>query len=122
MNSKIYPREKYLSRIRPFYDGGTPMTIENLQQSFGSDLRPNNGAKRLGNNSVLKNNGFVRISPEHNKGKFSDIKKYMFSLENLAWRDVINSAGLSAEQRGPNDGRIMWFPPYNLNKPQFCKR
>lgn len=105
---------KLKHRIRPFYDGGTPMTIENLQQSFGNDLRPNNGAKRLGNNSVLKKDGFVRISPEHNKGKFSDIKKYMFSLENLAWRDVINSAGLSAEQRGPNDGRIMWFPPYNL--------
>ena len=108
---------KLKHRIRPFYDGETPISIENLQNSFGSDLRPNNGAQRLGNNSVLKNDGFVRISPEHNKGKFSDIKnikKYMFSLENLAWRDVINSAGLSAEQRGPNYGRIMWFPPYNL--------
>ena len=36
----------------------------------------------------------------------------MFSIENLAWKDF--NGALSDEQRGPNDGRIMWFPPYNL--------
>lgn len=45
-------------------------------------------------------------------------KKYMFSLENLAWR-TSNRPGLSYGdlavcERGPNGGRIMWFPPYNL--------
>ena len=105
---------KLKHRIRPFYDSdGGVITIEDLQNSFG-DLRPNNGAARLQSESVLKNNGFVRISSEHKDGAFNGVKKYMFSIENLAWRDVINTAGLSEEQKGPNNGRIMWFPPYNL--------
>lgn len=107
---------KLKHRIRPFYniDGGV-IGISELQSSFG-DLRPNNGGERLEKYGVLKNNGFVKISPEHKDGVLSDnrIKKYMFSIENLAWRDVITTAGLSEEQKGPNNGRIMWFPPYNL--------
>lgn len=107
---------KLKHRIRPFYDSdGGAISISELQSSFG-DLRPNNGAERLEKFGVLKNNGFVKISPEHKDGQLSDdkIKKYMFSIENLAWRDVITTAGLSEEQKGPNNGRIMWFPPYNL--------
>jgi len=45
-------------------------------------------------------------------------KKYMFSLENLAWR-TSNTPGFSVAdlpvcERGPNGGRVMWFPPYGL--------
>ena len=45
-------------------------------------------------------------------------KKYMFSLENLAWR-TSNRPGLTWSdlpvcERGPNGGRVMWFPPYGL--------
>ena len=45
-------------------------------------------------------------------------KKYMFSLENLAWA-TSNSPGFAVSdlavcERGPNGGRVMWFPPYNL--------
>jgi len=45
-------------------------------------------------------------------------KKYMFSIENLAWR-TSNSPGFSVAdlaicERGPNGGRVMWFPPYGL--------
>lgn len=45
-------------------------------------------------------------------------KKYMFSLENLAWR-TSNTPGLTYNdlptcERGPNGGRVMWFPPYDL--------
>ena len=45
-------------------------------------------------------------------------KKYMFSLENLAWR-TSNTPGFSVSElpvceRGPNGGRVMWFPPYDL--------
>ena len=43
----------------------------------------------------------------------------MFSLENLAWR-TSNRKGftyddLPACEKGPNGGRIMWFPPYDLS-------
>ena len=45
-------------------------------------------------------------------------KKYMFSLENLAWRTSSTPgytvADLPMCERGPNGGRVMWFPPYNL--------
>ena len=45
-------------------------------------------------------------------------KKYMFSIENLAWA-TSNTPGyavsdLAVCERGPNGGRVMWFPPYDL--------
>ena len=45
-------------------------------------------------------------------------KKYMFSFENLAWK-TSNTPGFMVSdlpycERGPNGGRVMWFPPYDL--------
>lgn len=45
-------------------------------------------------------------------------KKYMFSIENLAWK-TSNMPGFMVSdlpycERGPNGGRVMWFPPYDL--------
>jgi hypothetical protein len=42
----------------------------------------------------------------------------MFSIENLAWR-TSNTPGYTVSdlpvcERGPNGGRVMWFPPYGL--------
>ena len=42
----------------------------------------------------------------------------MLSLENLAWR-TSDRPGFTYDdlpvcERGPNGGRIMWFPPYDL--------
>lgn len=47
------------------------------------------------------------------------VKKYMFSIENLVWKNS-NTFGktvmdLPYSERGPNGGRIMWFPPYDLS-------
>jgi hypothetical protein len=67
--------------------------------------------------SVLDDNGFAKISPY--KGDTSDPKRYMFSIENLAWAD--NNPELPACELGSGDlisgkkGRIMWFPPYDIN-------
>lgn len=45
-------------------------------------------------------------------------KKYMFSIENLAWKTSNRSNytvnDLPACERGSNGGRVMWFPPYDL--------
>jgi|TARA_R110000796_G_scaffold74_12_gene293 hypothetical protein len=45
-------------------------------------------------------------------------KKYMFSLENLAWRTSREKGftydDLPACEKGSNGGRVMWFPPYDL--------
>ena len=74
------------------------------------------------NGSVLDDNGMVKIAPyktDNLTRQADNPKKYMFSIENLAW--VGNPAvNLPAVEQGPGDlltgkfGRIMWFPPYDL--------
>ncbi len=70
------------------------------------------------NGSVLDNNGFVKIAP-YATDTPDDPKKYMFSIENLAWSD--NVQDLLPCEVGPGDlmsgkqGRIMWFPPYDIH-------
>lgn len=115
-----YQYSKLKDRIRPFVDdkNGEPKTIGDTQSNYGH-LRTPGGKTNLDSYSVLRSDGFVRITPTHIDGKIFNepVKNYMFSIENLAWRDVtsdINNKSLSPEQRGPNGGRIMWFPPYNL--------
>ena len=67
--------------------------------------------------SVLSNNGFVKNFPTKDDST-TTFKKFMLSLENLAWSD--NLADLPLSEIGPGDllsgtkGRIMWFPPYDL--------
>ena len=110
---------KLKDRIRPFVDEkGEPITVEDTQSNYGN-LRTAEGKTNLESYSVLRSDGFVRITPTHKDGKIFNetIKNYMFSIENLAWRDITpdkTNKSLSPEQRGPNGGRIMWFPPYNL--------
>jgi hypothetical protein len=67
-------------------------------------------------------NGNKDFGPESNivKGKGDGFyaKKYMFSIENLAWK-TSNANGFTYNdlpycERGPNGGRVMWFPPYDL--------
>jgi hypothetical protein len=70
-------------------------------------------------NSVLDDNGFPKISPYVNDLTSTDPKKFMFSIENLAWAD--DYGDLPKCEQGTGDlvsgkkGRIMWFPPYNIN-------
>lgn len=116
--TKHHQYSKLSRRIRPFYGDTEPMQLSSIQGLYGGTMRPNGGDGRLGNFSVLKDNGFVKIASEHNGGaslEGGDVRKYMFSIENLAWRDIdLDGAQISKEQQGPNNGRIMWFPPYNL--------
>ena len=105
--------------------------FQNSSKLLGENiLRPNNGNERLHRFSSLMDNGMVQIAPYRDGMRNGDdakelIKKCMFSIENLAWKDIKkdarvdgysekNGLTLSKEQEGPNGGRIMWFPPYNL--------
>lgn len=68
-------------------------------------------------NSVLDKYGFAKIAPYINDSK-TDAKKFMFSIENLAWHDKfewlpVSERGLGDRTTGKH-GRIMWFPPYNI--------
>lgn len=80
------------------------------------------------NLSVLDDNGFVKVAPyisdRSNKGQGDGIslevgdptvKKYMLSIENLAWQNSEELLKTPACEHGPNGGRIMWFPPYDIN-------
>lgn len=125
-NHHQYSKMKHL--IRPFITDETFTSIGDLQKNW-TMFRTEEGAKRLSDYSVLNKNGMVNITPVKDK---IDVKNCMFSIENLAWKDVLtdkkgkyrlsvegdmqedNDNVLSEEQRGPNGGRIMWFPPYDL--------
>lgn len=67
--------------------------------------------------SVLDEHGFARIGPR--KDESLDVKRFMLSIENLAWSEY--TSNLPAYEVGPGDpdtgtkGRIMWFPPYEIS-------
>ena len=135
---------RMLDAIRPFGDAKSAEELESKEKVSDSGvgfrtLESKNygidgGSKRLDKHGVLNyDNGFVNIAPtakikdyfEHKADdkdrKSVSTKRCMFSIENLAWRDSkskydqFEAYGLSAEQRGPLGGRIMWFPPYDIN-------
>lgn len=127
-NHHQFSKVKHL--IRPYINDNKFATLEDIQKDWHT-FRDINGAKRLSTHSVLNKNGFVNITPTTGDDAV-DIRNCMFSIENLAWKDVLgekkgryknengemvldNEPVLSDEQRGPNGGRIMWFPPYDLN-------
>ena len=97
-----------------------------------NDLQKRNGMTTEGRKfsySVMDKTWNLNIYPNKQEGgqdstnligtnSLSYAKKYMFSLENLAWR-TSNTPGYSVSdlaicERGPNGGRVMWFPPYGL--------
>ena len=99
--------------IRPFFD--EKGNVKNIEESKLIQYhRSENGGKYLQDYSVLKN-GFVKITPDDLGDSNYDTKRCMFSIENLAWKDVRIVSELSKDQIGPNGGRIMWFPPYDLS-------
>jgi len=95
-----------------------------------NDLQKGDGITTSGRrftNSVLDNTYNLNIAPLKNPGSTNIVqnangdfyaKKYMFSIENLAWRTSSRPGYTYDElpvcEKGPNGGRVMWFPPYNL--------
>lgn len=93
---------------------------------LGGDSRPwniNYGPMSSGTYDPTGKGSFGRklstnIFEDENGGDGFYAKKYMFSLENLAWK-TSNTPGFTYSdlpfcERGPNGGRVMWFPPYDL--------
>ena len=93
-----------------------------------SDMQKSDGNIRKFSYSVLDNTFNLNIAPMkgvdstniENDGSstLGHVKKYMFSIENLAWR-TSSRPGYRYEdlpicERGSNGGRIMWFPPYDI--------
>lgn len=104
-----------------------------------SDTMKRTGNIRKYGDSVMSNPWNLNIAPMSNGKKSFDqstnifpsekgndsyngdgffAKKYMFSIENLAWK-TSKLPGFTVQdlpycERGPNGGRVMWFPPYDL--------
>ena len=97
-----------------------------------SDTMKRTGNIRKFDDSVMSTPWNLNIAPMSNgdrefegfstnifkKGDGFYAKKYMFSIENLAWK-TSNTPGFTYNdlpycERGPNGGRVMWFPPYDL--------
>lgn len=83
-----------------------------------NDLQKSEGNIRKFTNSVLDNTYNLNIAPNSGNDSTNIIdgqaKKYMLSLENLAWRNTDLQQDLPNCEKGPNGGRVMWFPPYDL--------
>ena len=97
-----------------------------------NDLQKTDGITTSGRrfaDSVFDNTYNLNIAPNKQEGGQDSTnliggmnngyaKKYMFSLENLAWRTSstpgFSVADLPICERGPNGGRVMWFAPYGL--------
>jgi outer membrane protein OmpA-like peptidoglycan-associated protein len=96
-----------------------------------SDTMKRTGNIRKYDDSVMSTPWNLNIAPMSNgEGSFEGstnifkggdgyyAKKYMFSIENLAWK-TSNTPGFTYSdlpycERGNNGGRVMWFPPYDL--------
>jgi hypothetical protein len=97
------------------------LTYSNLQSTVANTT----GAETAGNirrfsYSVLDSTYNLNISPTFGESstnvvKGVGVKKYMFSIENLAWRGTPEQTALPDCEKGPNGGRIMWFPPYDIS-------
>jgi len=93
-------------------------TYADLQKTDGITI-----SGRKFHNSVLDNTYNLNIAPLRNPGSTNiidnKVKKYMFSIENLAWRTSsepnFRYDDLPTCEKGPNGGRIMWFPPYDIS-------
>jgi hypothetical protein len=80
-----------------------------------NDLQKTDGNIRKFTYSVMDNTYNLNIAPNYGNDSTNiidgQVKKYMLSLENLAWRTTDLQQDLPSCEKGPNGGRIMWFPP-----------
>ncbi len=88
-------------------------TVKDQYDEFSKLIRFNgNGVE----NSTLKDSVFPHQYPKKDFNiKPEDKKRYMFSLENLAWKaEDLNLYNIPDCERGPFGGRQMWFPFYGV--------
>jgi len=103
--------ERVFAKDTPYY------TFNDLQKTEGVTI-----SNRRFQNSVFDRTYNLNFAPYKGLGSTSvgikKAKKYMISIENLAWRTSdrpgFTYEDLPISERGPNGGRIMWFPPYDV--------
>ena len=106
---------------KPYYNGGTtPFRRTGIRKFDGSVMTNTwnlNIAPMSDGTASDKFPGSSNIVTNPNGTGFY-AKKYMLSIENLAWASStlpgFTVDSLPFSERGPNGGRVMWFPPYDL--------
>ena len=104
---------------KPYYQGGEKPFRRTGIRKFDSSVMTNtwnlNMAPMSDGTSSPDFPGSTNIV-KGEKGFYA--KKYMLSIENLAWASStlpgFTVDSLPFSERGPNGGRVMWFPPYDL--------
>ena len=106
---------------KPYYSGGTTPYRRTGIRKFDGSVMTNTWNLNIApmSNGTTGEDAFRNSSNifEKTTGNFY-AKKYMLSIENLAWASstlpgfTVND--LPYSERGPNGGRVMWFPPYDL--------
>jgi hypothetical protein len=102
----------------PSYSGGTGNYYrrKNIRRFDGSVLDSTWNLNIAPNSDGGKD--FKESTNIFKKGDGFYAKKYMLSIENLAWKNT-NLPGFTVNdlpfsERGSNGGRVMWFPPYDV--------
>ncbi len=105
---------KKTANIRKFDDS----VMGGESRPWNINIAPMSSGKydSTGNNSFGAKNSTNIFQGPPGDGFYA--KKYMFSIENLAWK-TSNTPGFTYNdlpycERGNNGGRVMWFPPYDL--------
>lgn len=98
---------KFLRVFKKNASGFVSVSQDTQYDNTLSLMKFNHGT--AGPNSVLQT-VFPNISPRQGD---TSVKNLMFSIENLA-NIGTNQWKLKPYELGENNGRIMWFPPYNL--------
>jgi hypothetical protein len=98
-----------LQKVDGITKSGRQFTSSVLDNTFNLNIAPMKG-------SNATREGSSNLQPGPNGQIVA--KKYMFSIENLAWR-TSSRPGYTYQdlpdcEKGPNGGRVMWFPPYDL--------
>ena len=103
----------------PYYKGGEkPFRRTGIRKFDGSVMTNTWNLNMAPMSDGTSNREFPNSSNIVKGEKGFYAKKYMLSIENLAWASstlpgfTVND--LPYSERGPNGGRVMWFPPYDL--------
>jgi hypothetical protein len=104
------------TKDRPYFNYSDTMKRTNMIRKFDGSVM--GGNSRVWNlNMAPMSNGRKSFDNSTNI-KDGQAKKYMFSIENLAWKSStlkgFTVQDLPICERGSNGGRVMWFPPYDL--------
>lgn len=91
-------------------------TKDNAYKTYENTMKKT-GLMRNFKESVITKPWDLNIVP-YKTNLDTDPRKYMFSIENLAWK-TSNKPGFTVSdlprcEKGDNGGRVMWFPPYGL--------